>query len=113
MTVGPNDSVRQLRLAEIFARRAALLRELADLDQRLAAVLEEAMRPVVPDAVLGLKEAAAFLGEAPATFRRRLEYRKALLTRPGERNLRYSRVELERIKKDRLTAASMDSLSRW
>lgn len=42
------------------------------------------------------------MGEPPETFRRRLEYRKALLSRPGERRLRYSRAGLERIRRDRL-----------
>jgi hypothetical protein len=32
------------------------------------------------------------MGEPVETFRRRLDYRKALLTRPGERRLRYSRA---------------------
>jgi len=58
--------------------------------------------PTGPDVALGLREAAALFGEPIETFRRRLEYRKALLTRPGERRLRYSRVELERIRQDRL-----------
>lgn len=55
-----------------------------------------------PDVALGLREAATLFGEPVETFRRRLEYRKALLTRPGERRLRYSRAELERIRRDRL-----------
>ena len=49
--------------------------------------------------------AASSLTEEPVeTFRWRLDYRKALLRRPGERRLRYSRVVLERILRDRLAA---------
>lgn len=55
-----------------------------------------------PDEGLSLPEAARVMGEPPETFRRRLEHRKALLRRPGERRLRYSRSELERIRRDRL-----------
>ena len=46
--------------------------------------------------------AATVMGEPPETFRRRLDYRRALLTRPSERRLRYSRGVLERIKRERL-----------
>ncbi len=42
------------------------------------------------------------MGEPEETFRRRLDYRKSLLTRRGERRLRYSRAALERIRQDRL-----------
>lgn len=90
-------------LVSLSARRAALLRELASLEEGLGLALADALRPAeVPDKALSLSEVAAFMGEPKDTFRRRLEYRKALLTRPGERRLRYSRAELERILRDRL-----------
>lgn len=92
-------------LASLFARRAALLRELADLEERLGAALSDALRPEIPDQVLDLEAAALFMGEPPQTFRRRPEYLKACIRRPGERRLRYSRAELERIKADRLASA--------
>ena len=41
--------------------------------------------------MLSLKEAAEYMGEPVSTFRRRREYRKAKVSRPGERRLRYSR----------------------
>jgi hypothetical protein len=44
------------------------------------------------------------MGERPETFRRRLDYRRALISRPGERRLRYSRMELERIRRDRIAS---------
>ena len=90
-------------VVSICGRRAALLRELADLEERLSGALA-GLRPGVPDEVLGLEEAARFMGEKPSTFRRRPEYLKACLRRPGERSLRYSRAVLERIKLDRLAA---------
>jgi hypothetical protein len=55
---------------------------------------------------LGLEAAAASFGEAPSTFRQRLEYGKALVSQPGERRLRYSRAALERILGDRLAESS-------
>ena len=58
--------------------------------------------PGPPDETIGLPEAAALAGEPTETFRRRLVYRKALVSRPGERRLRYSRRALERIAADRL-----------
>ena len=79
-------------LAPLFARRGELLRELASLEDQLGAALGEALRlDQTPDEGLGLAEAARLMGERPETFRRRLDYRKALLRRPGERRLRYSR----------------------
>ncbi len=91
-------------LAGVYRRRAQLLRELAGLEETLAEAAPVAPSPVVKaDEVLGLAEAAAMLGEPPNTFRQRLEYRKALVSRPGERRLRYSRAELERIRRDRLS----------
>jgi hypothetical protein len=51
-----------------------------------------------------LQEAAEAMGEPASTFRRRPEYLKALISRPGERRRRYSRAQLERIKTDRLEA---------
>lgn len=91
-------------LSRIFARRAALLRELADLDVELGRVLEDRSRatPREPDAVLSLEEAALHMGEPVGTFRRRGDYLKARVSRAGERRLRYSRAVLDRIKADRL-----------
>lgn len=90
---------------DLFARRSGLLRELASLEEALGRALVEAVRPEPTiDSSLSLSEAAAFMGEPAATFRRRLDYRKALLSRPGERRLRYSRAALERIRRDRLVA---------
>lgn len=83
-----------------------LLRELADVDEALGCALE-APPPAPADEALGLGAAAKFMGEPTETFRRRLDYRKALLTRPGERRLRYSRAELDRIKRDRLASNSV------
>ena len=92
-------------VGRLFARHAELLRELAALEERMGGELEVALRPPVIDDTLNAEQAAAFLGEPVETFRRRLEYRKALLRRPGERRLRYSRAELERIRRDRLSAS--------
>ncbi len=90
-------------LPGLFARRAALLRELAGLEEALGAALGGAVaEEAKPDEALDLPAAAALLGEPVETFRRRLDYRKALLRRPGERRLRYSRAALERILRDRL-----------
>jgi hypothetical protein len=92
-------------LLRLFARRAELLRELANLEDAVGGALAEAMRPEpASDDALSLVDAAGFLGEPVETFRRRLDYRKALLRRPGERRLRYSRAVLERIRQDRLAA---------
>jgi hypothetical protein len=87
-------------LVSIFGRRAALLRELASLEERLSSALAD-LRPVIPDEELELKDAAQLMGEKPSTFRRKPEYLKARLRRPSRR-LRYSRAALERIKLDRL-----------
>jgi len=57
-----------------------------------------------PDVTLSLEKAAQYMGEPVESFRRRLEYRKALLSRPGERRLRYSRVVLDSIRRDRLAS---------
>ena len=90
-------------LPSIFTRRAELLRELALLEEGLGRAIGAALESDSPaDEPLDLPAAAAFMGEPSETFRRRLEYRKALLSRPGERRLRYSRAELERIRRDRL-----------
>jgi hypothetical protein len=77
-------------LPALFARRAQIQRELADLDERLGSALAAFTAPRAPDQALTLLEAAKMLGERPETVRRRLEYRKALIRRVGERNLRYS-----------------------
>jgi hypothetical protein len=92
-------------LPRLFARRAEILRELAGLEEALGGLLGEALRPArATDEALTLPAAAALLGEPVETFRRRLDYRKALLRLPGERRLRYSRTVLERILKDRVAA---------
>jgi hypothetical protein len=94
-------------LARICARRAELLRELAGLEEELGRAVAEALPSSPPnDEALGLAKAAAFMGEPSETFRRRLDYRKALVSMPGERRLRYSRAELDRIKRDRLASNS-------
>lgn len=84
-------------------RRAELFREFAVLEVELAEALARAARPAAakPDQVLTLYEAAAFMGEPAETFRRRLEYRKAVVSRPGELRLRFSRRGLDRILADR------------
>jgi len=94
-------------LVRLCARRASLLRELADLEIELGRAFEPGMEE--PDAVLPLKEAAAFMGEPVSTFRRRPEYCKALISRPTERRRRYSRAALERIKQDRLETSGLRS----
>jgi hypothetical protein len=102
----PADAVAEF--ARLFTRRAELLRELAQLEEALGRAFQSALSPEPSDEVLGVAEAAAFMGEPVETFRRRFEYRKALLTRPRERRLRYSRVELERIRQDRLAARAVE-----
>lgn len=98
-------SSRAADFPRLFARRAEILRELATLEEALGGLLGEALRPErVVDEALTLSAAAALLGEPVETFRRRLDYRKALVRRLGERRLRYSRAALERILKDRLAA---------
>ena len=89
-------------LSALFARRAALLRELAELEDRVGEAFAAAADPEPVDEVIGLEEAARLMGEPASTFRRRPEFLKARISRPGERRLRYSRAELERIKRDRL-----------
>jgi hypothetical protein len=91
-------------VSALFARHAELLRELAALEERIGTALE-AGRPPEPDRTLCLEEAATLMGEPPETFRRRLEYRKALVSRPGELRLRFSAAALERVRRDRLGAA--------
>lgn len=91
-------------LPGLFARRATLLRELASLEEALGQAFGERLRPEAADDALSLQAAAAFMAEPVETFRRRLDYRKALLRLPGERRLRYSRAALERIRQDRLAA---------
>lgn len=100
--------------AEVFrlcSRRAELLRELAELEIQLGRAFESAARPPAEaaDAVLLLPEAAAFMGECTSTFRRRVEYAKALVSRPTERRRRYSRAALERIRQDRLAASGLEA----
>jgi len=94
-------------LSRICARRAELLRELADLEAELGRALEEAVEPEPADAVLSLPEASVYMGEPVSTFRRRPDYLRALVSKPTERRRRYSRAELERIKHDRLETAGM------
>jgi hypothetical protein len=73
---------------------------------RLLPFAPPAEPPHSADAILTLAEAAAYMGEKPGTFRRRHEYRKALVSRPGERRRRYSKAVLDRINADRLAANS-------
>ena len=81
-----------------------------EIERMKAEVLLEASKPTPAagprepeeDLALGVREAAAMFGEPVETFRRRLEFRKALIRRPGEKKLRYSLRELERIRGDRL-----------
>lgn len=95
-------------VAALFTRRAALLRELAVIEEQLGAALDRPVIPAMVDETLDLKAAAAVMGERPETFRRRLDYRKALLSRPGELRLRFSRAGLERIRRDRLAGNGGD-----
>lgn len=71
------------------------------LARMLARAMEGSIRDDTP---LVLKDAAEFMGEPEETFRRRDEYRKARVSRPGERNLRFDLPTLRRIKADRLAA---------
>jgi hypothetical protein len=109
---GFSGAGRVTELARIYSRRAALLRELAELEEALGRAVSETLRaspaavPAAPDETFSLAQAAAHLGEPPETFRRRLDYRKARVSRPGERRLRYSRAELDRIQRDRLAVSS-------
>jgi hypothetical protein len=95
-----------LDLAPAFGRRAALLRELAVLEESLAGALSGLREgpPDVSDEALGLAEAARLMGEEPSIFRRKPEYRKARLSRRGKTSQSYSRAALERIKLDRLAS---------
>jgi hypothetical protein len=80
----------------------------AQADIILALIAPRTSAEAEADTAMSLPEAAALMGEPVSTFRRRLDYRKALLTRPGERRLRYSRVALDRIKRDRLATNGED-----
>jgi hypothetical protein len=91
-------------VSEIYGRRAALMREVAALDEALAIALRDAEKPDDPDRILSLAEAAAHLGERVSTFRQRSCYRRALVSGPHERRLRFSRVALDRIAADRLAS---------
>ncbi len=108
MTIKEQEALRLVREAATEAAAAGGLPDfLAELERArsealLAAVAPLPTPPRPSDETLSLKAAAAFMGEPVETFRRRLDYRKALLRRPGERRLRYARAELERIRGDRL-----------
>ncbi len=103
----PRDKLKA-DLGGLFDRRAGLLRELAGVDELLARAFESAAEPAeLEDAVLSLKEAALFMGEPAGTFRRRPDYVRALVSRPTERRLRYSRAALVKIKRGRLEASEM------
>ena len=66
---------------EILARRAAVQRELAALEEQLALALRDREKPEpVADEVLTLAEAAAHVHEPISTFRRRLSYRAATVS---------------------------------
>jgi hypothetical protein len=95
--VRPGEAV-----AAILAKRAELQRQLAGLDEALAIALRVVERPEEADQALGLKEAADRVGEPVSTFRQRGCYRRALVSGPGERRLRFSARALDRIARDRL-----------
>jgi hypothetical protein len=87
-------------LAGICARRAELLRELAELEAAIPAALAgltAAKGPSAdPDEVLDAKAAAVVVGRSLDWFgRHRAEYVSALVSRKGQRP-RYSRRLLER-----------------
>jgi hypothetical protein len=88
--------------ATILSKRADLTRQLAALDEALAIALRSAQTPENPDQVLSLVQAAAHVGEPASTFRRRLVYRRALVSGPAEKRLRYSRAVLDDILAGRL-----------
>jgi hypothetical protein len=97
--------------SSLFIRRAALLRQVAVIDEALGPALMEALATAQrnaerPDETLTLAQAATLVGEPSETFRRRLEYRKALISRPGEHRHRYSSRALQRILADRLATNS-------
>jgi hypothetical protein len=91
-------------LRHLYARKAELLRELADLEVQIPDAIVAATAPQPPDEVLGLDDAAKLMNEPAGTFRQRPCYRRALVSGPRERRLRFSRRALERIKADRLRA---------
>jgi hypothetical protein len=103
-TVRPKAAVRSGEAAAaILAKRAELTRQLAALDERLAAAMGDAERPdQEPDRILTLAEAASHVGEPISTFRRRLVYRKALVSAPREKRLRFSLAALDEILTNRL-----------
>src|SRR5262245_26600988 len=113
-TIHAESTFGALRSAAKAARDAGRLPEfLGELEKVRTEVLLDAGRPTMPsshvqepDVAVRLPEAAAMFGEPVETFRRRLQYKKALVKRPGERRLRYSRAELERILRDRLAGNS-------
>jgi hypothetical protein len=95
--------------SSLFARRAALLREVAVIDEALGPALVEALAAAhrdspKPDETLTLVQAADRVGEPPETFRKRVEFYKARISRPGEHRLRFSRREVERVIADRLAS---------
>jgi hypothetical protein len=94
--VTPRDSA-----ASILLKRAELTRQLAALDEALAIALRAIQTPDEPDRVLTLDEAAAHVGEPPSTFRQRLCYRRAQVSGPRQRRLRFSQRTLDRILQDR------------
>jgi hypothetical protein len=93
-------------VSRILRRRAELTRELAALDDALALALEAVQQPDDADEILDLAAAARHVGEPASTFRQRPCYRRALVSGTTERRLRYSRLELDRILRDRLAAVS-------
>jgi hypothetical protein len=56
----------------LCARKAALLRELADLEAELPGALAEAVKPRERDEILNLRQAAAYVGEPERTVRDKL-----------------------------------------
>jgi hypothetical protein len=91
--------------AAILAKRAELQRQLAALDDALAIALRDAEKREELDRVMSLAEAAAHAGDPVSTFRQRACYRRALVSGPHERRLRFSRRVLDEILSNRLAEA--------
>ena len=97
--------MRLSAVSAILTKRADLSRQIAALDDALAAALEGAQKPEESDRVLTLAEAAAHVHEPANTFRQRPCYRRALVSGPTERRLRFSMRTLDGITRDRLAEA--------
>jgi hypothetical protein len=91
-------------LKTVLAQQKALFQALADNTDELAACLASESGDVEKGGgdVIGLADAAKLAGEPSETFRKRPEFLKARISRPGEHRLRYSKRVVERIIADRL-----------